>query len=61
MTFFSKRQIEPIPEVETKVWSCTSTECSGWMRASYTFEETPLCPLCKSEMTEELRILPEIQ
>lgn len=61
MTFFSKRPIEPIPEVETKVWSCTSSECTGWMRESYSFEEQPACPLCQSEMAEEMRILPVIQ
>jgi hypothetical protein len=61
MTFFAKRQAEPIPEIETKVWSCNSTDCSGWMRASYSFKETPTCPLCQSEMTEETRVLPVIQ
>lgn len=61
MSFFAKRQVEPIPEIETKIWSCASTDCSGWMRASYSFHENPSCPLCQSEMTEEVRVLPVIQ
>ncbi|MBA4538790.1 cold-shock protein [Bacillus aquiflavi] len=52
---------EPIPEVETAVWSCTNEECKGWMREAYTFEENPLCPLCKSAMEKEIRILPVIK
>ncbi|WP_257351234.1 cold-shock protein [Pseudalkalibacillus decolorationis] len=61
MAFFSKNQQEPVPEVETKVWSCSNKECSGWMRDGLTFDTTPECPLCKSPMESEIRILPELQ
>jgi hypothetical protein len=61
MTFFAKRHVEPIPEIETNVWSCSSSDCAGWMRTSYSFNENPACPLCQSEMAEEVRVLPVIQ
>ncbi|WP_408007345.1 cold-shock protein [Pseudalkalibacillus sp. A8] len=60
MAFFSKNQQEPIPEVETKVWSCTSQNCSGWMREGLTFDSEPACPLCNAPMEPEVRILPEL-
>ncbi|TLS37416.1 cold-shock protein [Pseudalkalibacillus caeni] len=60
MAFFSKQQPEPIPEVETSVWSCTNDGCSGWMRENFSFEATPACPLCASTMQPEVRMLPEI-
>lgn len=52
---------EPIPEVETTVWSCTSDSCKGWMRDAFSFSKNPECPLCHSEMEQETRILPVIQ
>lgn len=61
MAFNSRNSREPVPEVETTVWSCTNDDCSGWMRDNYSFEETPKCPLCHSEMVKETRILPEIK
>ncbi|MGB7999658.1 MAG: cold-inducible protein YdjO-related protein, partial [Anaerobacillus sp.] len=50
MAFFSKQQQEPIPEVDTDVWSCSGGDCAGWMRADYSFSDTPACPLCGAEM-----------
>lgn len=58
---FSRRQDEPIPEVETDVWACQSSECVGWMRDSFSFATEPTCPLCQSEMKKEVRILPELK
>jgi len=58
---FSRGPKEPLPEVETKVWSCTNDECQGWMRESFSFVEEPECPLCKSEMKQEVRMLPELE
>lgn len=58
---FSRGQKEPLPEVETKVWSCTSEECQGWMRESFSFDKEPECPLCKSEMEKEVRMLPALE
>jgi hypothetical protein len=59
MAYF-KGQKEPVPEVETSVWSCTSDSCQGWMREEFTFGENPECPLCHSEMEKEVRVLPVI-
>ncbi|ASN07320.1 cold-shock protein [Virgibacillus necropolis] len=58
---FSRGPKEPLPEVETKVWTCSSEECQGWMRESFSFEEEPKCPLCKSSMETETRMLPELK
>lgn len=60
MAYF-KGQKEPVPEVETNVWSCTSESCPGWMREAFTFEENPKCPLCESDMDKEIRVLPVIE
>ncbi|MEQ6377875.1 cold-shock protein [Bacillaceae bacterium S4-13-58] len=59
MAFYQKKS-EPIPEVETKVWSCVNEDCSSWMREDFTFEEKPTCPKCQSEMVKETRVLPQI-
>lgn len=58
---FSHRPKEPLPEVETKIWVCSSEDCKGWMRDSYSFAETPTCPLCHSEMQEETKVLPKLR
>jgi len=58
---FSRRSKEPVPEVETNVWSCTNEDCQGWMRESFSFAKEPECPLCKSEMEQEVRVLPILE
>ncbi|WP_217588467.1 cold-shock protein [Lentibacillus saliphilus] len=58
---FSRRPKEPVPEVETNVWACTNDDCQGWMRESFSFDETPKCPLCKADMKQEVRTLPELE
>ncbi|WP_284139236.1 MULTISPECIES: cold-shock protein [unclassified Virgibacillus] len=58
---FSRGPKEPLPEEETAVWSCTSDDCNGWMRASYSFAKEPKCPLCESEMEQEVRMLPKLE
>lgn len=58
---FSRGPKEPLPEVETNVWSCTSESCQGWMRESFAFEKEPTCPLCKSAMSLEVKVLPELE
>ncbi|WP_047984485.1 cold-shock protein [Ornithinibacillus californiensis] len=58
---FSRGPKEPVPEVETNVWACTSEECNGWMRESFSFNEVPHCPLCQAEMATEVRVLPEVK
>lgn len=57
---FSRGRKEPLPEVETNVWTCTSEDCQGWMRESFSFNETPKCPLCQSGMKEEVKMLPKL-
>lgn len=57
---FAREPKEIIPEVDTNVWSCTSDDCQGWMREAYSFEKKPTCPLCDSEMEQEVRMLPKL-
>lgn len=61
MMSFSRRPKEEVPEVDTNVWSCTSDDCQGWMRESYSFNDEPKCPLCQSSMSQEVRVLPEMK
>lgn len=59
MAYYNNRR-EPVEEIETRIWSCTNEDCVGWMRADYTFDQNPTCPLCNSEMIEETKVLPKI-
>lgn len=58
---FNRRKFEvKQPEMEeVDVWQCQ--ECNGWQRKSYTFDESPNCPLCSSEMKEEMRLVSKIE
>ncbi|MFC7395273.1 cold-shock protein [Scopulibacillus cellulosilyticus] len=58
---FNKGPQEPIPEVETDIWSCTNEDCSGWMRDAFSFDSEPVCPLCQSEMVKATKVLPVIK
>ncbi|MGN7381023.1 Uncharacterised protein [Chlamydia abortus] len=55
----SKSEKEP-PVIEAKVWICTGDQCPGWMRAEFTFAEQPECPLCHSEMSLGVKVVPKI-
>lgn len=57
---FTRRTTEPVPELETPIWSCSSEQCTGWMRTEFTFEEKPNCPLCHTPMVLEKKVLPVI-
>lgn len=59
MAYYNNRR-EPVEEIETTVWSCVSESCQGWMRADYSFDKEPACPLCGSEMEEETRVIPKL-
>lgn len=58
---FMRRPAEPVVEEETEVWACTNDECPGWMRKAFSLSHQPQCPLCQSDMKEEIRMLPEIK
>lgn len=58
---FSRGRREPLPEVETKIWTCTNDDCQGWMRESFSFEKEPACPLCESEMKQDTKMLPKLE
>jgi hypothetical protein len=54
---FGRRIVEEIVTVETKVWECNSTECNCWVRDNFKASETPLCPVCNSEMSLTTKLL----
>ncbi|GGC88350.1 cold-shock protein [Thalassobacillus devorans] len=56
MAFGKKNQEEVIKE-ETKIWVCNSEDCNCWMRDNFKIEETPTCPICKSEMSKSSKVL----
>ncbi|HEX7057432.1 MAG TPA: cold-shock protein [Bacilli bacterium] len=56
-----KKQVEAVPEADTAIWTCTTEGCNGWMRADYTFDNVPTCPLCHGAMANEIRRLPVLQ
>ncbi|MDT9726612.1 hypothetical protein DUZ99_16670 [Xylanibacillus composti] len=55
-----KRPLENLPEEMTAIWSCTQEGCNGWIRASYSFEENPVCVQCKSPMASSEKLLPKL-
>ncbi|WP_178019792.1 cold-shock protein [uncultured Paenibacillus sp.] len=57
---YRKKTLEEIPEENTPVWTCTSEDCNGWMRDNFTFDYSPACPLCSSEMVMGMRMLPQL-
>ncbi|MCE5168402.1 cold-shock protein [Paenibacillus profundus] len=58
--YYSKKNIEPVPDEQTSIWSCSSEDCSCWMRENLTFEKTPSCPLCQSSMVINTKMLPPL-
>ena len=54
---FGRRIVEEIVTVETKVWECNSPECKCWVRDNFKASETPLCPVCGSEMRLATKLL----
>lgn len=56
----ARQQMEEVPLFEMSVWSCENEACNGWMRQEYSFTEKPVCPLCRSCMNTETRMLPQL-
>ncbi|WP_223068063.1 cold-shock protein [Paenibacillus caui] len=55
---YRKKTFEEIPEEPTPIWSCTNESCNGWMRDNFTFDYTPVCPLCSASMEKGTKVLP---
>ncbi|MCU6791662.1 MULTISPECIES: cold-shock protein [Paenibacillus] len=56
--YFSKKNMEPVQEEQTSVWVCSKEGCSCWMRENFSLQKSPLCPICKSEMVKNSKMLP---
>ncbi|MBD1381297.1 cold-shock protein [Metabacillus arenae] len=54
---FGRKPEEEIVTEETKVWECSADDCNCWVRDNFKSSETPLCPICKSEMTSTTKVL----
>jgi hypothetical protein len=50
--------VEDLPMENTRIWSCSKEGCKGWMRDNFSFETSPVCCLCESEMHSDMRMLP---
>ncbi|WP_188531430.1 cold-shock protein [Paenibacillus abyssi] len=59
--YYSKKNVEPIPEEQTAIWTCSSDSCSCWMRDDFSFQTEPVCPICNSVMSEDSRLLPVLK
>lgn len=55
---YRKKTLEEIPEEMTAVWTCSSENCNGWMRDNFTFDYSPVCPLCAATMVKGTKVLP---
>lgn len=54
---FGRRNTEEIVTEETKIWVCKSSTCNCWIRDNFKSSETPLCPICSSEMEQTTKVL----
>ncbi|MDQ0270463.1 cold-inducible protein YdjO-related protein [Cytobacillus purgationiresistens] len=52
---FGRKNMEEIKTEEIKVWECSSETCNAWIRDN--FKSTPKCPICSSEMVENIKEL----
>ncbi|MET1179282.1 MULTISPECIES: cold-inducible protein YdjO-related protein [Bacillales] len=60
--YFGKKNSEE-PEIvmeDTIVYACGSADCNGWMRKDFASENYD-CPMCGSQLIEEVRELPKIE
>ncbi|MGG1596988.1 MULTISPECIES: cold-shock protein [unclassified Paenibacillus] len=55
---FRKKSLEEIPEEYTRIWSCETEGCNGWIRDNFAFEYVPTCWKCLSPMTSSMKMLP---
>lgn len=58
--YYSKKNMESIPEQETPVWICSKENCSCWMRENLSFMKNPNCPICNSAMVKNTKMLPPL-
>jgi hypothetical protein len=54
---FGRKNPEEIKVEETKIWVCSSTLCKCWIRDNFKSSDVPVCPICNSEMTPEIKSL----
>lgn len=57
MSYYNKRNQEPLPKEDVSTWECTKEDCIGWSRKNFAGSDTPTCPLCGSKMIDGVRSL----
>lgn len=60
MAFGKKNQAE-IKEEDTKIWVCSSEDCTCWMRDNFRTNEKNICPICGSEMVVENKVMQVVE
>ncbi|WP_256376686.1 cold-inducible protein YdjO-related protein [Cohnella herbarum] len=56
----SKQNAVAVNMIDTQIWICSNQDCNCWLRSEFSFSQMPLCPMCKSSMTNQTKPLPEI-
>jgi hypothetical protein len=50
---YHKKPVAEHVYADATVWQCTSCNC--WSRLEFTLTDDPMCPLCNSQMTQQLK------
>jgi len=58
MAYSWNKPLENLPEEMTTIWSCPGIDCKGWTRDNFSFNENPVCPICKTAMLRSEKLLP---
>jgi ABC-type ATPase with predicted acetyltransferase domain len=58
--YYSKKNMEPVEEEVTAIWTCSKEQCACWIRDNFAFDTTPTCPLCDSPMNKTTKVLPAL-
>ncbi|MFD2610875.1 cold-shock protein [Paenibacillus gansuensis] len=58
---YNKRiPLEDLVHENTKIWSCVTEGCSGWMRDNFAFDTVPTCHQCHASMVSSEKMLPAL-
>ncbi|MFE7083861.1 cold-shock protein [Priestia megaterium] len=60
MSYYRKRNQEPLAQEQTEVWECIIENCKGWMRKDFSYDHDQKCPLCGNHMRAGERLIDKI-